>query len=190
MELICEKAVATSYIQLTPSDALRRILGLISSGILLPGKYPAVWLLGYGGKSLIVEYFFSLWRWAWTTWSMWKRPCRCFIRYDERPSGASYPHCTGWNIPWFDQRCKVKLSSDPISSLFLASVSAASFRPDLQVSPNGPYFSRRSVFLKCAKPEIYWTRSFQRVLKLCLWLSRDVSELRGWKAGGACTQEV
>ncbi|XP_036454660.1 spermatid perinuclear RNA-binding protein-like isoform X2 [Colossoma macropomum] len=37
LELICEKAVATSYRPLGPSEALRRVLGCISSGILLPG---------------------------------------------------------------------------------------------------------------------------------------------------------
>ncbi|XP_017546523.2 spermatid perinuclear RNA-binding protein-like isoform X1 [Pygocentrus nattereri] len=37
LELICEKAVATSYRPLGPSEALQRVLGCISSGILLPG---------------------------------------------------------------------------------------------------------------------------------------------------------
>ncbi|XP_026858715.1 spermatid perinuclear RNA-binding protein-like isoform X2 [Electrophorus electricus] len=37
LELICEKAIATSYRPVGPSEALRRVLGCISSGILLPG---------------------------------------------------------------------------------------------------------------------------------------------------------
>ncbi|XP_066511943.1 spermatid perinuclear RNA-binding protein-like isoform X7 [Hoplias malabaricus] len=37
LELICEKSVATSYRPLGPSEALRRVLSCISSGILLPG---------------------------------------------------------------------------------------------------------------------------------------------------------
>ncbi|KAI4901696.1 hypothetical protein NFI96_029244, partial [Prochilodus magdalenae] len=37
LELICEKAVATSYRPLGPSESLRRVLGCISSGVLLPG---------------------------------------------------------------------------------------------------------------------------------------------------------
>ncbi|XP_062874383.1 spermatid perinuclear RNA-binding protein-like [Trichomycterus rosablanca] len=37
IELICEKVVATSYRPLGPSETLRRVLGCIASGILLPG---------------------------------------------------------------------------------------------------------------------------------------------------------
>uniref|UniRef100_A0A8B9LBG5 Spermatid perinuclear RNA-binding protein n=1 Tax=Astyanax mexicanus TaxID=7994 RepID=A0A8B9LBG5_ASTMX len=36
LELICEKAVATSYRPLGPGEALRRVLGCIATGILLP----------------------------------------------------------------------------------------------------------------------------------------------------------
>lgn len=45
VELICEKAFATSYRPLGPSETLRRVLECISSGMFMPGKFPEAALL-------------------------------------------------------------------------------------------------------------------------------------------------
>ena len=39
IELLCEKALASSYQPMAPGCAFRRVLEAISSGVLMPGKF-------------------------------------------------------------------------------------------------------------------------------------------------------